>query len=47
LALVESTNFVGQQSLQERRITKASTGTAVGACPDITAHWPPPSDAKR
>ena len=28
-------------------LTKACTGAAVRACPEIVAHWPPPSDAKR
>ena len=36
-----------QDQPDEGRITTASTGAAVGACPGIEAHWPPTSDAER
>jgi hypothetical protein len=37
----------GNQYIQAMDLTKAWTGAADGACREIKAHWPPPSDAKR
>jgi len=38
---------VGREQCLACALTMACTGAAVGACPEIKGHWPPPSDAKR